>query len=148
MSGSTEIVDQLTAVDLFTSLSARELKSVASAGRRVEHAAGKEIVTEGGGSVGFHLVLEGEAEVQVGGAARPPLHVGQYFGEISLLDGKPRTASVTAGPQGVVTWSLTSWDFHGLLEKYPSMTKAIITGLCARLRAAEGIVAEARAATA
>jgi hypothetical protein len=58
-----------------------------------------------------------------------------------MLDGKPRTASVTAGGEGLATFSIASWDFHGLLEKYPTITKPIIVNLCSRLRTAEARVA-------
>jgi CRP/FNR family cyclic AMP-dependent transcriptional regulator len=137
MTDDEQVLDQLKAVDLFATLAGRDLKRVAASGRRVEHAAGHEIVSEGGGSAGFHLVVGGSASVEVGGKKRPELGPGQYFGEISLLDGKPRTATVVAGPNGIVTFSLSAVDFNGLLEKHPELSKPIIVGLCARLRAAE-----------
>lgn len=146
MSDSPDLVAHLQAVDLFASLSKRDLKQVSAMGRRVEHAPGHEVVAEGGGSAGFHLILTGEALVDVSGAARPSLGPGQYFGEISLLDGKPRTASVTAGPDGLVTHSITSWQFSGLLEKHPELVMPIITVLCARLRAAEASATQAQSA--
>lgn len=135
--GTSEIQDKLQAVSLFAALSERDRKHVAKSGTSVAHTAGKEIVTEGGGSVGFHLILEGTAEVEVNGHKRPALAPGDYFGEISLLDRKPRTATVTAGPQGVTTFSVTAWTFAGLLEQFPHMYEAIVSGLCARLRAVE-----------
>ncbi len=140
MTSDDQILDQLKAVDLFASLSGRDLKRLAASGRRVDHAAGHEIVSEGGGSAGFHLIVGGSASVEVGGKQRPELGPGKYFGEISLLDAKPRTATVVAGAAGVVTFSLTAIDFNGLLEKHPELSKAIIVGLCARLRAAETAV--------
>jgi CRP/FNR family cyclic AMP-dependent transcriptional regulator len=137
MTDDEQILDQLTAVDLFGGLSGRDVKRLAASGRRVEHRAGHEIVSEGGGSAGFHLIVDGSASVAVGGKPRPELGPGQYFGEISLLDGKPRTATVVAGPDGIVTFSLTAFDFHALLDKHPELSRPIIEGLCARLRASE-----------
>lgn len=131
------MVEHLKGVDLFSGLSPRELRGVAGAGRTVVHPPGHEVVVEGGGSVGFHLILEGEALVEVGGQSRPSLAKGDAFGEVSVLDGKPRSASVTAGPEGLTTFAITSWAFGGLLDKHPEVARAVISVLCARLRSVE-----------
>lgn len=146
MTDASDLHDRLRAVDLFSTLSGRELKHLAGAGRTVVHRAGDEVVSEGNEGVGFHLILEGEACIDVGGETRPNLQVGEYFGEVSVLDGKPRTASVRAGDDGLSTFSITSWKFSGLLDKNPEMAKPIIAGLCARLRAAETSATQARSA--
>jgi len=142
---TVDVTEHLRSVELFSALSDRELRGVAAAGRAVVHAPGHEVVVEGGGSVGFHLVLEGEALVEVGGDSRPSLTRGDSFGEISVLDGRPRTASVTAGPTGLVTFAITSWAFATLLDKHPQLARAVITGLCARLRTVEQAAVRARA---
>ncbi len=134
-----DLVSQLKSVGFLATLSSRDLKHVADLGRTVTHAAGDEVVVEGGGSVGFHLVLEGSAEVDVHGRSRPAMGTGEYFGEISMLDGKPRTASVKAGTEGLTTFSITAWAFAGLVKKHPEMYEPIVQTLCARIRSIEAL---------
>ena len=148
MTATPDLTEHLKDVELFASLSPRDLRGVAAAGRLVTHAPGHEVVVEGGGSVGFHLVVDGEALVEVGGDNRPSLTRGDCFGEISVLDGLPRSASVTAGPQGLTTFAITAWSFGALLDKQPQVARAVITDLCARLRSVEQAAVRARAAVA
>ena len=72
----------------------------------------------------------------VGGNTRPDLGPGDYFGEISMIDGKPRSATVHA-TSPVTTISLASWAFHPILDEHPEVTKELLKVMCARLRAAE-----------
>lgn len=131
-----DMLGQLRTVPLFRGLSERELKDVVSRTRVVEHDPDGEIVEEGHGAAGFHLILEGTVTVLQNGGVRRTLGPGDYFGEISLIDGKPRSATVrTDGP--VRTLSLAAWNFAPLLEAHPSMARAMLVGLCEHLRAAE-----------
>lgn len=131
-----ELLERLRSVPLFEGLSDRELRDVLSRARVVEHREGGEIVEEGRGAAGFHLILDGEATVLRGGHARGALHAGDYFGEISLIDGKPRSATIRAnGP--VRTLSLPAWNFMPLLDAHPSMARKLLIGLCQHLRAME-----------
>jgi CRP/FNR family transcriptional regulator, cyclic AMP receptor protein len=128
--------ESLRHVDLFAGLSQRALDKVAARTRTVEHAAGKEIATQGESGLGFHLILEGNVDVLVNGAVVTSMAAGRYFGDISLIDGKPRSATiVTTSP--VTTLSLVTWDFTPLLDEEPELTKALLLVMCARLRAAE-----------
>jgi CRP/FNR family cyclic AMP-dependent transcriptional regulator len=128
--------ESLRHVDLFAGLSQRALDKVAAKTRTVEHAEGKEIATQGQSGLGFHLILEGTADVLVNGAVARSMSAGNYFGDISLIDGKPRSATiVTTSP--VTTLSIVSWDFTPLLDEEPELTKALLLVMCARLRDAE-----------
>jgi CRP/FNR family transcriptional regulator, cyclic AMP receptor protein len=136
----TEMLQKLRAVPLFEGMSDKELRDVLSQARTVEHD-GDEIVEEGRGAAGFHLILDGTVTVLQGGGVRRTLGPGDYFGEISLIDGKPRSATVR--PEGPVsTLSITAWKFAPLLEAHPAMAKAMLLGLCGHLRAAEARSAE------
>jgi CRP/FNR family transcriptional regulator, cyclic AMP receptor protein len=131
-----EIVKELGGTDLFGKVRRKSLEAIASQARVVQHAPGKEITEEGGSATGFHLIRSGAATVDVGGSARPNLGPGDYFGEISLIDGQPRSATVTAeGP--LTTISLASWSFKPILDEEPDVARALLVVLCQRLRAAE-----------
>jgi CRP/FNR family transcriptional regulator, cyclic AMP receptor protein len=108
-----------------------------AADRSVVEALGKTEVTEQGGTgIGFHLILSGTASVPVNGAGRPDLGPGQYFGEISLIDGQGRSATVTSN-EALRTISLVSWSFTPHLDEEAGLAKAVLIVMCARLRAAE-----------
>lgn len=136
MAADATVTTALAGTDLFGSLSKKSLKRVAGTAKMVRHPAGKQVTEEGGRGVGFHLITEGTASVRVGSTRRPDLGPGDYFGEISLIDGKPRSASVTA-ESDLVTISLVSWAFSPLLTEEPELAKALLLVMCARLRAAE-----------
>jgi cAMP-binding proteins - catabolite gene activator and regulatory subunit of cAMP-dependent protein kinases len=131
----TDMLHKLRSVPLFAGLSDKELKDVLSRTMIVEHEGG-EIVEEGRGAVGFHLILDGTVTVLQGGSVRRTLGPGDYFGEISLIDGKPRSATVR--PDGTVrTLSLAAWNFAPLLDAHPTMARTLLLGLCHQLRSAE-----------
>jgi CRP-like cAMP-binding protein len=132
----------LAQVDLFSGLSQRDLARIARSGREVDHKPGKEVVTQGRGGIAFHLVLGGFADLEIGGQLRKRLDAGDYFGEISLIDGKPRTATVRAGGDGLRTFAITAWEFQALLREQPQIARALLVTLCARIRdtqAASGV---------
>jgi CRP-like cAMP-binding protein len=128
------LLEALKKVPLFEDLSDRELGSVASVGREVERSSGSGVTTEGESGVGFHLILQGTADVAIGGSVARTLGPGDHFGEISLIDGGPRTATVTATSE-LRTFSIAAWDFGPLLDKHPEITRKILVGLCRVIRA-------------
>jgi len=128
------ITEGLAQVDLFSGLSHRDLARIARSGREVDHKPGKEVVTQGRGGIAFHLVLGGSAGLEIGGQLRKRLGAGDYFGEISLLDEKPRTATVRAGGDGLRTFAITAWEFQALLKEQPQIARALLITLCARIR--------------
>ena len=137
MKHDRELAGSLKEVPLFGGLSDRELRDVVQHGKVVEHKDGHEVVQEGRQSaVGFHLILDGHASVVKGVDARGRMGPGDYFGEIALLDGKPRSATVRADGD-LRTFSITAWDFQPLLDAHPKMAHALLLGLCAHVRAAE-----------
>ena len=124
-------------VGLFQGLNKRERQAVLRASDEIDHDAGAEIVREGRGSVGFHLILSGEAVVTQKGRKLRTLRRGDHFGEIALIDNQPRSATVTARTP-LHTLTITSWNFKPLLREHPQMTYKLLMELCARLREAEG----------
>lgn len=136
MAADPEIVQALGQTDLFAGLSKRQLLSIAGQARLVRHEPGKDILEQGGGAAGFHLIKDGTASVHVGSHDRPNLGPGDYFGEISMIDGKPRSATVHAETE-MTTVSIPSWSFHPIIDEEPEVAKVLLKVLCARLRAAE-----------
>ena len=136
MAADPEIVEALSGTDLFAGVGPKAVSAIAAQARVVSHAEGKDITEEGGGAAGFHLIRSGTVSVTVGGNTRPDLGPGDYFGEISMIDGKPRSATVHA-TSPVTTISLASWAFHPILDDHPDVTKELLKVMCARLRAAE-----------
>ena len=89
--------------------------------------------------MGFHLILSGEAKVSQRGKELAVLKPGQYFGEIALLYGQGRSATVTAvGP--VRTLTIVVWGLEPLLREHPTTAIALLKELCSRLRRVEASV--------
>lgn len=131
-----QVLEGLRSVTLFSAVPDKVLKRIAGNGRIVDHQENHEIVSEGDGGVGMHLILDGKAEVTVHGAARRTLGPGDYFGEIALIDGHRRSASVVARSP-LRTWTIAQWAFGQLLDDQPGLARALLVGLCTRLREAE-----------
>ncbi len=136
MAADPEIVEALGRTDLFGGLGKRHLTAIAAQARLVRHPQGKDITEQGGGAAGFHLIKEGTASVRVNDRDRPGLGPGDYFGEISMIDGEPRSATVHAESE-MTTISIPSWAFHPILDEEPEVAKVLLKVLCARLRAVE-----------
>lgn len=134
------LLTQLRAVYMFSELTDKQLRHVADLGKIVDHPDGHTIVSQGQPALSFHLLLAGEANVVINGAARRTLRAGDYFGEVAVIDRKARSASVVAaGP--VRAWALTGTAFNDLLESEGSVAHAVLLGLCSRLRELEGVSA-------
>ncbi|HEX5016932.1 MAG TPA: cyclic nucleotide-binding domain-containing protein [Actinomycetes bacterium] len=98
---------------------------------------GRVIVEQGNTDSGLALILEGTAEVSVNGVTRASLGEGDYFGEMSLLDGAPRSATVTAGPEGAKTLAISPLTFTEVLDAYPGVARSLLVHLVGRIRSLE-----------
>jgi len=130
-----ELVGVLKTIPLFASCSQTELRRIAAIVKEVQFDAGDVICREGETGVGLHVVLEGETKVQIGGRTRRKLSAGAFFGEIALLDGGPRSATVIAETP-VRTLSIPSWSFTSMLKSNPSLALKMLEEACRRLRTA------------
>jgi len=138
----SQVLQGLRAVPLFQAVPDKVLQRIATEGRVVQHDAGHTIVSEGESGVAMHLILEGNAEVEVHGKNRRALGPGDYFGEIALIDGKRRSATVRSVTP-LQAWSIAQWSFGNLLDAHPDLARGLLVGLCARLREAEAAVTPA-----
>jgi CRP/FNR family transcriptional regulator, cyclic AMP receptor protein len=130
------MIDRLREVAIFRGLDEKELHRIVEVGKEIHFEPGKVVAEQDGGAAGFHLILDGEVSVDVSGRERARLRSGQYFGEMSLIDGKPRSATVRAETP-TTTFALTSWQFLPLLDEYPSISRALLVELSGRLRRVE-----------
>jgi CRP/FNR family transcriptional regulator, cyclic AMP receptor protein len=128
--------DRLAGTDLFRGLSRRHLKKVVELSQTVQHPPGREVATEGLGALAFHLVLDGQAKVSQDHEEIRTLGPGDYFGEISMIDGKPRSASVEAVDR-LTTLVVPHPVFLRLVDEEPTFAKSLLNVLCERIREAE-----------
>jgi CRP/FNR family cyclic AMP-dependent transcriptional regulator len=129
-----DTAELLSKVPIFSELSKKELKGIAGAVKEVTHEQGSVLAREGESGIGFFLIVDGTARAEVGGQARTRMGPGDFFGEISLLDGGPRTATVVAETP-LTTLGLTQWVFKTLVENNPSIAAKLLKVMAARLRA-------------
>jgi CRP/FNR family transcriptional regulator, cyclic AMP receptor protein len=134
--GRARLVDQLKTIPLFSGCSQPELRRIADIVQEVEFPAGHTICKEGETGVGLHVVVEGETKVQIGGRTRRRLGSGAFFGEIALLDGGPRSATVIAETP-VRTLSIPMWKFRTTLKSQPSLALKMLEETCRRLRTSD-----------
>jgi CRP-like cAMP-binding protein len=126
----------LASVSLFQKLDKKDIRSLARLVKEQEYAARQPIVLEGQTGLGLYVIAEGSAEVSRGSRVIKSLGVGDFFGEMALLDDLPRTANVVAtAPTRCLT--LAKWEFLGELEAHPKMALPMLPMLSLRVRESE-----------
>ncbi|HXH82522.1 MAG TPA: cyclic nucleotide-binding domain-containing protein [Candidatus Tectomicrobia bacterium] len=129
-------VARLEEVALFDGCSRRQLRAIAKISEVVEVPAGTVLARAGQPGDEFYLILDGSARVEVSARKRARLSPGSYFGEMSLLDGGPRSATVVAEtPLRLLV--IKRRDFSTLLREAPELTQNLLTTLSRRVRQAE-----------
>lgn len=136
--------DTLTQIPLFSQFPRRHLTRLGKTMVPRSYSKGAMMVTEGERAVGFFVITGGSAEVVQGLGSteeRPlaTLRAGDFFGEMALLDGYPRSASVRA-LEDTECLVLSRWDFLAELRQSPHMAASMLPILSARLRQAEKAV--------
>ena len=129
-------VDVLRKVPLFSGLSRRHLDLIAQHADEVKVAEGKVLTRQGERGLEFFLIVDGSARVERDGKPIARLGAGDFFGEMSLIDGKPRTATVIAETP-IVLLVVHTRSFGHLLEAVPGLQKKVLVTLCERLREAD-----------
>jgi CRP-like cAMP-binding protein len=123
----------LADVPLFAGLSPRHLRKVAGTGRIVRYHHATAIVRAGEPGDTFYVVVDGEVSVRRRGLAALSLGSGSFFGELALLDGGARTATVMAkGPVACLVIARTR--FLKLLRDEPTIAVALLEEVAGRLR--------------
>jgi hypothetical protein len=129
-------VAALQRVQLFADLDRRQAEQIARLLKLRTFSKGEIVIMEGSGGAAFFLIDCGEATVSSKGAELATLGPGDYFGEIALIDGGPRSATVTAATD-LVCYGLTFWEFRPLVERNSAIAWKLLQALAKRLRAAE-----------
>jgi CRP/FNR family transcriptional regulator, cyclic AMP receptor protein len=125
--------DALVDVPLFAGLAKRHLRHIAGLTEEEQFPEGTSLAEEGKPGDSFYVLLEGEAKVVRGGRRIDRLIPGDFFGEIALIDGGPRTATVVATTP-VSTLTISRKRFRKMLEEDPSIVLAMLEELAKRLR--------------
>lgn len=126
-------------VPLFAGFSKRHLRRVAKLARIRRFASGAAMVRAGDAGKTFYVLLDGNAKVVRSGARSVRLGIGDYFGEMALIDDSPRSADVIADGD-VLALTIDRSGFSKLLRTEPSLSATLLRTLAARLRAAESSI--------
>lgn len=131
-----EKLDLLHSVPLFAGLDRRHLERLGMLTEEVDVPAGKVLIRQGENGDDLMLIVSGEVGVERDGARLNQLGPGDFFGEIALLAGGPRTATVTAeAPTRLLV--INHRDFHAVMEEFPEVAVEVLLTLARRVRSLE-----------
>lgn len=126
------LAERLRSVPLFEDLDDGELRSIAESMNEANVPAGATVTAEGGPGDGFFVIDTGEAEAIADGETRSTMGPGDHFGEIALLMGAERTATVVAKTD-LRCYALTPDAFRALVEGNPSIAWKVLQSMATRL---------------
>ena len=129
-------VGALQRVPFFADMDRRQTEQIARLLKERHFAKGETVIMEGSGAAAFFIIDSGEATVSAKGLHINTLGPGDHFGEIALIDGGPRSATVIAASH-LVCYGLTFWEFRPLIERNGTIAWKLLQALAKRLRAAE-----------
>ena len=130
---SSSYLDHLSRIPLFAACSKKELERIGSVTDEVEVAEGRVLVEQDAVGHEAFVIIEGRAEVRRGDQVLAQLEPGDHFGEMAILDGGPRTASVVATtPLRVLV--LGQREFSALVDDVPGLSHKLLRALATRVR--------------
>lgn len=129
-------IERLKEVRLFEECSQRQLRSIARIARIFDVAAGTVLTRAGEPGDEFFLIIDGTARAEVSAEKQVLLHPGEFFGEMSILDGGPRSATVVADTP-VRLLVISRRHFSVLLRDAPGLVQTLLVTLSRRVRQAE-----------
>ncbi len=131
-----EVVNMLQNVPIFSGMSKKELKTMSHSFVQRTFETGKVIEEEGSKGVSFYLIVDGNVDVKKAGKSIAKLGKGQFFGELSILDKQPRSATIEA-LEPTRCLIMTAWVWSGFLETQPKLAVPVMRELARRLREAD-----------
>jgi len=136
-----KVVKMLQDVPLFSTLDRKEVRTMAEIFKERTYDTGEIIEKEGDRGITFYLITGGLVEVKKGKKTIAKLGRGQYFGEMSLLDKQPRSATIVAS-QPTTCLLMTSWNFMAFLETNSKLAIGVMKELARRLRESDQALSE------
>jgi CRP-like cAMP-binding protein len=133
MPDPVSVMSYLMNVPIFKDLPAGSLESVARSVRERVYEPGAVIVRQGDPGVGFFLITEGLVEVTHDDHHVRNMGPGEFFGEMALIEERPRSATVAARER-TRCLQLVRWDFRALLRENPEMAVRMLEVVVQRLR--------------
>lgn len=130
---SSAYLDHLGKIRLFSTCTQRELAKIAKATDEVIVAAGKVLMEQGKPGREAFIIVSGSASVVINGVEVAQLHAGHHVGELALLDGGPRTATVIALSE-MELLVISQRAFFGLIDEVPGLSRKIMTSLAGMVR--------------
>jgi CRP-like cAMP-binding protein len=126
----------LEQVPMFSACTRKELGRVASVTQPMTAEEGAVVAKEGEPGRDFFVIVDGTAEVVIGGRTVAELGAGEFFGEMALLDQSPRVGSVVAKTP-LALYRIEARDFSRLIDEVPFLGKKLLRGLALRIRQTE-----------
>lgn len=131
--GSDAKLDLLKTVPLLAGLGRREIEEVGRLVEEVDVPAGKVLTRQGDSGSEFFVIVDGRVTVDRDGSRIRTLQGGDFFGEIALVDGGPRTATATA-ETATRLLVLAHREFHSLMDRHPAIQGEVLRALAQRVR--------------
>ena len=128
-----EAIEMLAEIPLFAGLSRRHLGRIAKVATSKRFAPHTALVRIGRPADAFYVIIDGRARVELPNGGHVELHSGDFFGEMALIDGEPRSASVSS-ESDVYAMIIPRGKFLKVLEDEPKIALAIMVTLTRRLR--------------
>jgi CRP-like cAMP-binding protein len=129
-------IQLLQHIPLFKRVDDRGMKLLAESFTERAFDEGMTLTSEGKGAAGFFIIEHGTAAVTIDGQERRTLGPGDYYGEIALVDGGVRTATITATSNGKA-YGLAAWQFRPLVEEDSTIAWSLLEALATRIREIE-----------
>ena len=135
MTSGGDVLD-LSKIWLFSTSSAKDLRTIRKALEEVRVPPGRLLTDQGSIGLEFFLIVDGQASVRRNNRKVATLGPGQYFGELALLDRRPRSASVTSDSD-MTLLVLGQRQFNGVLDAVPALSRKLLAAMATRLREAD-----------
>jgi CRP-like cAMP-binding protein len=135
MTSGGDVLD-LSKIWLFSTSSAKDLRTIRKALEEITVPPGRLLTDQGSIGLEFFLIVAGQASVRRNNRKVATLGPGQYFGELALLDRRPRSASVTSDTD-MTLLVLGQRQFNGVLEAVPALSRKLLSAMATRLREAD-----------
>jgi CRP-like cAMP-binding protein len=140
MGPKRELADLLADVNLFSKCSARQRRTIARHAQIANLPAGVDLIKEGEPGDALFVILDGEAVVYQGGTEVSRNSTGAYFGEMAILDGEPRSATVVAATDVKVA-VIGIRMFRTMLREFSDLAEQLLIALAGELREARKVQA-------